>query len=182
MTAGKFIFVAIMAGLLAACDGEPEAVAPAAPLEVTDEATGHYCGMLLADHAGPKGQVHLASREEPLWFSSVRDTIAFTRLPEEPKDITAIYVNDMGKAQNWQQPEPGTWTEARDAWFVIDSDRRGGMGAPEAVPFSEEEAAEAFRAAQGGRLVRFDDIPQDYVLGPVELDDQPSGQTGHSGH
>jgi copper chaperone NosL len=50
------------------------------------------------------------------------------------------------------------------------------------VPFSEEEAAEAFRAAQGGRLVRFDDIPRDYVLGPVELDDQPSGQTGHSGH
>jgi copper chaperone NosL len=183
MTASKFVFIAIMAGLLAACDAEPEAVAPAAPLEVTGEATGHYCGMLLADHAGPKGQVHLASRDEPLWFSSVRDTIAFTRLPEEPKDITAIYVNDMGQAQNWQQPEPGTWTEAREAWFVIESDRRGGMGAPEAVPFSQQEAAAAFRAAHGGRLVRFDDIPQDYVLGPVELNEHPeTPQVSHSGH
>jgi copper chaperone NosL len=175
--------VVLVAGLLAACDAEPTAVAPSAPAEVTSEATGHYCGMLLADHAGPKGQVHLASREEPLWFSSVRDTIAFTRLPEEPKDITAVYVNDMGQVQNWQQPEPGTWTEARDAWFVIDSDRRGGMGAPEAVPFSEQGAAQAFRAAHGGQLVRFDDIPHDYVLGPVELNERPeTPEVSHSVH
>ena len=186
MTVKKFILAALAAGLLAACDAEPEAAASAAPVEVTGDATGRYCGMLLADHEGPKGQIHLAGSDEPLWFSSVRDIIAFTRLPEEPKDIVAIYVNDMGKAQNWHQPEPGTWTEARDAWFVIESNRRGGMGAPEAVPFSQEDAAEAFRAAHGGKLVRFDDIPPDYVLGPVELDDhpdpEPSGQTSHSGH
>ena len=103
----------------------------------------------------------------------MRDTIAFTRLPEESKDIAAIYVNDMGAAQNWAQPEPGTWTEARDAWFVIESSRRGGMGAPEAVPFSDEAEAKAFRSAHGGRLVRFDDIPETYVLGPVDLDEQP---------
>jgi copper chaperone NosL len=182
MTLGRFMLVALAAGLLAACDGEPEAAAPAAPVEVTAEATGRYCGMLLADHDGPKGQIHLAGSDEPLWFSSVRDTIAFTRLPEEPKNIAAIYVNDMGVAQNWRQPEPGTWTEARDAWFLIYSDRRGGMGAPEAVPFSDKAAAEAFRIAHGGQIVRFDDIPQDYVLGPVELDDQPAGQTSHSDH
>jgi copper chaperone NosL len=184
MTVSKIMFVALLAGLLAACDAEPEVVAPVVPVEVTGEATGRYCGMLLADHEGPKGQIHLAGSEEPLWFSSVRDTIAFTRLPEESKDIAAIYVNDMGQAQNWQQPEPGTWTEARDAWFVIDSDRRGGMGAPEAVPFSQADAAEAFQAVHGGELVRFDDIPHDYVLGPVELEahPEPSGQASHSGH
>jgi copper chaperone NosL len=184
MTVSKLVFVALVASLVAACDSEPTAVAPAAPVEVTDEATGHYCGMLLADHQGPKGQVHLASRDEPIWFSSVRDTIAFTRLPEEPKDITAIYVNDMGRAQSWQQPEAGTWTEAREAWYVIDSDRRGGMGAPEAVPFSEQDAAEAFRVSHGGKLVRFEDIPEGYVLGPVELDDRPEtpSESGHGGH
>lgn len=186
MSVGR-IGIALLAGLLAACDSEPEATAPIAPVEVTGEATGHYCGMLLADHAGPKGQIHLASGKEPIWFSSVRDTIAFTRLPEEPKDITAIYVNDMGRARNWERPEPGTWTEARDAWFVIDSNQHGGMGAPEAVSFSKEEAAEAFRAIHGGQLARFDDIPEDYVLGPVQLDDQPeaqepSGKSSHSVH
>lgn len=171
MNALRIAAVAATAAFLAACGQEQTAEAPPAPLEVADDATGHYCGMLVSTHDGPKGQIHLASREDPIWFTSVRDTVAFTRLPEEPKDILAIYVNDMAKAEQWNQPEEGTWMDAREAWFVIESERRGGMGAPEAVPFSDEMAAEGFRANYGGRLVRFDDIPDDFVLGPVELTD-----------
>lgn len=172
--------------MLAACDKTAPAAPPPAPAEVSDEATGYYCGMLLADHEGPKGQIHLASRNGPIWFSSVRDTIAFLRLPEEAKDVVAVYVNDMGKARHWDQPETGTWVDARVAWFVVDSSMRGGMGAPEAVPFATEPAAESFRAKHGGQLVRLDDIPDAYVLGPVDLtssmpgaadagDDTPAG-------
>jgi copper chaperone NosL len=137
------------AALLAGCG--QEAAPPPMPLpdEVTYASVGRYCGMTLADHEGPKGQIHLQGQAEPVWFSSVRDTIAFTRLPEEPRDIAAIYVNDMGRARNWAQPEPGTWIDARKAWFVIDSDVRGGMGAPEAVPFSDPAAAQAFQAHRG---------------------------------
>ncbi|MBX3623081.1 MAG: nitrous oxide reductase accessory protein NosL [Rhizobacter sp.] len=138
-------------------------------MEVQADATGHYCGMLLVDHEGPKGQIFVAGQPQPVWFSSVRDTIAFTRLPEEPRDIRAIYVNDMGRARQWEQPEPGTWVEARQAWYVIESDMRGGMGAPEAVPFSERTAAEAFRNTHQGRVVRLAEIPDAYVLGPVDL-------------
>src|SRR5690606_9005576 len=58
--------------VLAAC-GDTEPAPPPPPVEVTGEATGHYCGMLLQDHEGPKGQIHLVGREEPIWFSSVRD-------------------------------------------------------------------------------------------------------------
>lgn len=155
--------------LLAGCGKE----APPPPMPHADEVTyasvGRYCGMPLADHEGPKGQIHLQGQAEPVWFSSVRDAIAFTRLPEEPRDITAIYVNDMGRAKNWTRPEPGTWTDARSAWFVIDSDARGGMGAPEAVPFSDKAAAEAFKAQRGGRVLRLAEIPDSYVLGPVDL-------------
>lgn len=158
---------AILAAALAAgCNREPAAAAPPPPAEVQADSVGHYCGMLLADHEGPKGQIRLASRADPVWFSSVRDAIAFTRLPEEPRDIAAIYVNDMGRARNWEQPEAGAWVEARQAWFVLDSDRRGGMGAPEAVPFSDPAAAEAFRQAHQGRVVRLAEIPDAYVLGP----------------
>lgn len=159
------------------CTQEPPAPSPP-PAEVNAESTGHYCGMLLVDHDGPKGQIHLASRSGPVWFSSVRDTIAFTRLPEEPRDITAIYVNDMARAVRWEQPEPGAWIDAREAWFVIDSDMRGGMGAPEAVPFSEERAAEAFRAQHRGRVVRLAEIPDRYVLGPVDSTADPA-RTSH---
>lgn len=164
MRGAPLLAAALLAAALAACEGQDAAEAPP-PAEVTDEATGRYCGMLLVDHPGPKGQVHLASQSEPVWFSSVRDTIAFTRLPEEPDDVLAIYVNDMGRAADWNRPEPGTWIEAREAWFVIDSDRTGGMGEAEAVPFGTEPAAAAFAAERGGRIVRLDEIPTSYVLG-----------------
>lgn len=173
---------AAMASTLTGCErAQPPAVAPP-PQEVQAESTGHYCGMLLVDHEGPKGQIHLASRAAPVWFSSVRDAIAFTRLPDEPRDITAIYVNDMARAKNWEQPEPGTWVDARQAWFVIGSERRGGMGAPEAVPFSDHAAAEAFRARYQGRVVRLADIPDAYVIGPVDLSPATSAAASQTHH
>lgn len=176
MSLRVLLSVVLAAGMLAGCKDETTTAAPPTPLEVQADATGHYCGMLLADHTGPKGQIHVTSGP-PYWFSSVRDTIAFTRLPEEPRDIVAIYVNDMGRASNWDQPEPGTWIDARQAHFVIESDQVGGMGAPEAVPFSDPAAAEAFRAKHGGRVVKLDEIPDEYVLGPVQLEHQANGHT-----
>lgn len=177
--AGRLRFALVSAMLAAAlatgCEQRTSAVPPPPAVEVQGDATGHYCGMLLADHEGPKGQIHLASARQPVWFSSVRDTIAFTRLPEEPRDISAIYVNDMARARQWEQPEPGTWVDARQAWFVVDSDMRGGMGAPEAVPFSDPAAAETFRTAHGGRVMRLADIPDAYVLGPVDQSAAGSG-------
>ncbi len=166
---------------LAACGEDVVTAEAPAPEEMTRDAIGHYCNMIVADHPGPKAQLHLKDASAPVWFSSVRDAVAFTLLPEEPKAITAIYVNDMAKAMNWDSPEPGTWIAARDAWYVIESDRRGGMGAPETVPFSDRDAASRFAAKHGGRLVRWEEIPADYVLAPV--DEPASHQTSHhQGH
>jgi len=151
---------------LTAC-GDEQASAPPAPAELTRGAVGHYCGMIVEDHDGPKGQIHLESRDEPLWFTSVRDTIAFTMLPEEPDDITAIYVHDIGTAESWDHPSYDTWINAIKAFYVIGSSRRGGMGAPEPVPFSDRDAAAAFSAEYGGEIVTFDEIPRDYILGDV---------------
>ncbi len=158
------VAVALLAAGLAGCDRRPAERPRPSPSEVLAEATGYYCGMRLAEHEGPKGQVHLASRSEPIWFSSVRDTIVFLRSPEEPRDVAAAYVNDMGRSANWQQPDRGAWVDARQAWFVIESQARGGMGVPEAVPFSDEAAAQAFQAANGGRVVRLDEIPDAWLF------------------
>ena len=97
---------------------------------------GHYCGMNLVDHPGPKAQIFLASRNEPVWFTQVRDAIAFTRLPEEPRDITAIWVNDMGRTTNWAAARGRRL--GRGAQRLVrhrQRSRAGGMGAAEAVPF-----------------------------------------------
>ena len=93
----KPLALALLAGLaLAACKKEAEKPAPQA---VSDASIGRYCGMMLTEHEGPRGQIFVVGEAEPVWFSSARDTVAFTLLPEEPKDIAAIYVSDMGAAK-----------------------------------------------------------------------------------
>ena len=155
----------LVALLLSAC--KEEAAKPE-PQTLTDEAIGRYCGMMLAEHEGPKGQVFIQGISEPLWFSSVRDAVAFTLLPEEPKDIAAIYVSDMGAAVSWADPGSDNWTDARTASFVIGSSAEGGMGGAEAVPFADRARAETFAAETGGQVVPFDAIPPEYVLGDRE--------------
>lgn len=156
--------VLILLVLLAACDEKQQASIPP-PAAMTADATGHYCGMALADHPGPKGQIQIKSRKEPYWFSSARDTLAFTMLPEEPKDIAALYVTAMDKAANWAQPGEDSWIEGRHAVYVIGSDAKGGMGQREVVPFSNRDAAQRFQAEHGGQVVVFDQVPRDLVLG-----------------
>ena len=151
----------VLCGLLAACDEDQVAEAPPA-LDSPGDATGYFCGMLLSMHAGPRGQIQLEGGEV-LWFSSVRDIFSYREMPEEAQSIAAIYVTDIGQA-NWDSPEPGTWVAADQAVYVIGSERRGGMGGEETVPFSDRAAAEAFVAEHGGRIVEFDDMPMDYIL------------------
>ncbi len=147
---------------VAGCQREATKIPP--PQKMTADAIGHYCGMNLIEHPGPKGQIFAASLIEPVWFSSVRDTIAFTMLPDEPKDIQAIYVSDMGKAKSWNDPGADNWVEARKALFVIGSRAKGGMGGDEAVPFSDRNDAQKFVAENGGEIVTFAQVPRDYVL------------------
>jgi copper chaperone NosL len=169
---------ALLALLVLVGCGEEKEVARPEPREITREAIGYYCNMIVADHKGPKAQLFLKGESEPIWFSSVRDAVAFTLLPDEPKTIIAVYVNDMAKA-SWDSPEAGTWIEAGSAHYVIESGRRGGMGALEAVPFSDPERAAAFAAAHGGRVVALSDIPEDYILSAaVEGGDQQHDMSG----
>ncbi len=147
--------------LLTACEkSQPVEVPPAQTL--TREANGYYCLMTVVNHNGPKGQIILSDKKQALWFTSVRDTIAFTLSPEEPKNIAAIYVNDMTDA-NWDNPGADNWIDARKAWYVLESKLSGGMGAAEAVPFATKQGAESFRTKQGGKVYTFASIPEDYI-------------------
>jgi copper chaperone NosL len=173
----------LAAGLaLAGCKEQKAAEAPPPPQELTQAAMGHYCGMNVLEHTGPKGQIILASRLQPVWFSSARDTLSFTMLPEEAKDIRAIYVSDMGKAPSWEEPGAANWIEARKASFVIGSRMKGGMGADEAVPFADRSAAEKFASENGGHVVAFQEVPKEYVLGGgAESAEQEHGEGGQAG-
>lgn len=164
--------------LLLGCS-EEKSQAPIGPQRLTAEAVGHYCGMTLTEHTGPKGQIILESKNEPVWFSSARDVISFTMLAEEAKDIRAIYVSDMAKARSWSDPGADNWIDARKAHFVIDSRKQGGMGAPETVPFADRGAAGRFVTEFGGRIVAFEEVPRDYVLGSEPAAAETPGSVHH---
>ena len=172
------VVAASLALALAGCKDEKTAEAPK-PVEPTADSIAHFCNMPVLDHPGPKGEIFLKGKAEPVWFASARDTIAFTKLPEEPKEIAAIYVSDMGKAEGWLKPEPGGWVEAHAAWYVLGSSYDGGMGGREAVSFAKEADAARFVARFGGHLARLVDVPEEYVLGP---DPGPSEQAADQEH
>jgi copper chaperone NosL len=161
MNRRTFLKTALAASLLSGCDDKPDAKVPP-PRPIALDAAGQFCGMTLGEHPGPKGQIFVRDRTEPYWFATVRETVAFTLLPEMPKSILAIYVSDLARSKNQEQPE--VWVLADRAWFVIGSRQRSGMDTPEAMPFSEEAAARRFAADNGGRVVRLADTPQSYIL------------------
>lgn len=153
---------------LAACK-EEASVAPD-PVAMTEQALGHFCQMNIADHGGPKGQVHLDGQLQPLFFAQARDVIAYLKTPEREAEITAVYVSDMGAAPSWRYPGENNWIPADTATFVVGARVAGGMGAPEIVPFADPDAAKAFADAYGGRVMTFEQIPDDAALGPIDLD------------
>lgn len=163
---------------LAAC--KEDVAQNLSPVAFTAETLGHFCQMSLLEHSGPKAQIHLEGMQgTPLFFSQVRDAIAYQRLPEQDHPILAVYVSDMAAAgATWEQPGTENWIAAESAYYVLGSDREGGMGAPEAVPFSTEAAAHAFAMTEGGKVLRLAEIPSSSVLTPVS-DAEISGHGDH---
>lgn len=185
----KMSMLASMAAslLLAACsEGSVERPGPAI---LTSAANGHYCQMTVVDHPGPKAQVHLANQDEPLWFTQVRDAFAYQRSPESSGEVTAVYVSNMAEADSWEEPGLENWIDADTAYYVTGSVKRGGMGAPELVPFADAEAAAKFASHNGGTVIQTTDIDDAMVLAPVDVDPgmphdmAPHGdQGGHDGN
>jgi len=158
----------ICAVLLSACKEEAQNVSPVA---LTEESVGHYCQMNLLEHDGPKAQVHMNGNPgKPLYFSQVRDAIAYSRLPEQDGVILAIWVNDMGApGATWAEPGAANWIDATTAHYVVGSSVEGGMGAPELVPFADLEKAAGFAAKHGGTAMSLAAIPDTAVISPVAL-------------
>ena len=168
----RIVCAFLAAFVLAGCSRDNANSVMPPPITLSSDAMGVFCGMSLLEHPGPKGQIITASRIDPFWFTSVRDTVAFTLMPDQPRDIRAIYVSDMARATSWEEPGATNWIDARKAFFVIESRKQGGMGAAEAVPFGNREFADAFAAANGGRVVTLAQIPRAYVLGSDTAGDQ----------
>ncbi len=159
----------VLLTFIAGCSEDRADVKIPDPLELTAEAAGHYCQMMIFDHEGPKGQAHFTNGMPALWFSQVRDGLAYILSPEEEYEVAVLYMNDMAHAKSWKEPGTGNWITAKNAYFVVGSDAIGGMGAPEIVPFGTMEAAMKFVTDHGGDVMRLSEIPIEAVLAPINL-------------
>ena len=166
----KIMLTLFAAAALAACspsDSGNTAAKPQ-PHAISDNAKGYFCTMNLPEHTGPKAQIFLESKpDEPLWFSTVTQIFNFVRHPGEPKDIAAIYVTDMSNATDdeWHKPftNNAKWIDAKTANYVIESNYIGGMGTQDAIPFSDMAKAQEFVSKNGGRIVKFDQMPDSFI-------------------
>jgi len=152
----RFLPFMLGALLLTAC-GEP--AKPTQPREIAADTSCALDGMILQDFPGPKAQIHY-DQGEPDFFCDTREMFSIFLRPEQKKRIVAIYTQDMGKA-DWNRPE-GQWIDARSAFYVVGSPRRGSMG-PTVPSFAREGDARTFAKQYGGKVLPFSGITIDMV-------------------
>jgi len=63
---------------------------------------------------------------------------------------------------DWDAPQ-GHWIDAKSAFYVKDSKKRGSMGGTLAS-FAQEADAQAFVAKNGGTVLRFDQVTPEMVV------------------
>lgn len=158
----RFLIAGAAAGLLAACgSGNQSGGKTITPLEIDRSSSCALDGMLLADYPGPKVQMHYAGVERPDWFCDTIEMFNVYLNPEQARLVTALYVQDMAKAE-WNAPK-GHWIDAKKAFYVFGSKRLGAMG-PTAASFSSEADAKAFATEHGGKVLRFDEVTPDMAI------------------
>lgn len=167
----RAVFVALCAaGLLAACSNGDGGSAQVVPIEIDRSTACALDGMLLADYAGPKAQIHYEDTAQPDFFCDTVEMFNIYLTPEQARRVIALYVQDMGKA-DWDRPE-GHWIDARRAYYVVGSKRLGSMG-PTIASFAAEADARQFATTHGGKLLRFDEVkPEMVTLDGGALHDQ----------
>lgn len=154
------LLAALMAATLSACD-RSETAATLAPVEITQGTSCALDGMLLVDYPGPKAQIHYGGRAEPDFFCDTMEMFNIYLQPEQARVVRALYVQDMGKA-DWDQPQ-GHWIDAKTAFFVHESKRRGSMG-PTMASFAVEADAVRFAEEYGGKVYRFSEVTPEMVI------------------
>ncbi len=130
------------------------------PAEIDSGTACHLDGMLLGEYPGPKAQIHVAGRREPMFFCDTTELFNTVLAGEQALKIESIYVQDMGRAE-WEKPQ-GHWIDARQGFYVLGSKRHGSMG-PTIASFAMEADAQRHAKDYGGKVLPFAAITKDMV-------------------
>jgi len=155
--------------LIAGCS-EPENDAvkqPAMVLEGGDEC--HLCGMIILNFPGPKSELYQQGNGTVRKFCSTRDMFSYALDPEHTSTLQSIWVHDMGKSA-WDSPDDQFFTDARHAWYVINSEKKGAMG-PALASFSKEQDAIDFAKDFQGKILRYEELSLQVISSMTTADE-----------
>lgn len=160
-TAAVAIAITFMIGAAIALGGCSKSETTAVqPIALTRDTVCSLDGMTLTDYPGPKAQIHY-ERGNPDFFCDTVEMFSIYLNPEQQKHVRAIFVQDMAKA-DWDNPTDH-WIDAKTAFYVGGSKRRGSMG-PTLASFARQTDALAFATKEGGQVYRFEQITPDMVV------------------
>ncbi|MBK1873714.1 nitrous oxide reductase accessory protein NosL [Marinobacter sp. 1-3A] len=156
--------------LLVGCSGEADKVVEKpAPVHIESGDECHVCGMAITRFPGPKGEVITEKEQAVHKFCSTRDMFAWVLQPENVMRKHTLYVHDMSQTE-WASPDDTALIDAREAVYVIGSERKGAMGQTMAS-FSTEAAAHDFMKEYGGELLRYDAITLEHLNTEMPMGD-----------
>jgi len=128
---------------------------------VPQDAKCPVCGMFVYKY--PKWTTHMVIDDKDLYFDGVKDMMKYYIFDGDfiydRKSISHMQVSDYYTLEA---------IDAKDAYFVYDSNMFGPMGR-ELIPFKSKKEAQTFMSDHSGKsILRFDDISDTLIMG---LDD-----------
>ncbi|MFO7994039.1 MAG: nitrous oxide reductase accessory protein NosL [Marinobacter sp.] len=178
-----FSAAALLAVFLAGCSESQEQVTEKpAPVHIESGDECHVCGMAITRFPGPKGEAITAREQQVNKFCSTRDMFTWALQPENAKRDHTLYVHDMAQT-DWEHPDDTALIDAREAFFVVGSERTGAMG-PTLASFASENSALEFANEFGGEVVKFQDVTMQHLTQDTSqtVSDQNMGMNNHDGN
>ncbi len=158
----NWLLAALAVFTLTACSGnEEQTTARPDPVHFENGDECHVCGMIIEGFPGPKGQAITEKDQQVRKFCSTRDMFAWMLQPENVDREHTLYVHDMAQTE-WQSPDDTAMIDARDAFYVVGSERTGAMG-PTLASFATESSAHEFMKEYGGQVLKYSEITLDHL-------------------
>ncbi|MBV7316973.1 nitrous oxide reductase accessory protein NosL [Shewanella sp. NIFS-20-20] len=152
----KKLLTLLLIPLAVACSDNQAIADISVASTITEHDRCHLCGMMITKYPGPKGQVVIDNGDYNPKFCSSRDMFTFALQPENKRQVTALFVHDVG-VTDWAHPQDSAFIDAKAAYYVYGTSKKAVMG-PAVAPFSSLAAAEAFANEFGGDVLSFEDI------------------------
>jgi copper chaperone NosL len=154
---------AVGIGLVVAGCGRGHARLRQEAVAIPGDAVSASCGMRIAGSPGPRGEVFVEGRKQPLIFGSTRDLLGYVLQPENQARLEGMYVQDSARV-DWHDPSDAadTFIPARKAYYVAWQTLPGSMG-PTLATFADMDRAMAFRLRHGGQVLRFAQITPELI-------------------